>query len=512
MIPPTGLPPELREFLALPGPQTLVLRGPPGTGKTTLGLELLEEFPGEKVLITGRVPRERLLRDNPMLAPGGPPGIELVDTTESSGPVQTASLLERVPELLSSEGSEARLLTEFLWLPDAVQKAWARLRPGAHSIVVVDSWTALLEPYLQSELAHRPGAPTSIEVQRELLRRMRGVDAHLILIVEQPEPSEVEYLVDGVVTTSRQLFDNRLERWLAIPKLRGIRIGNATYPFTLDGARFHCLPQLPSEVPAERYGYEPDPEPVPYSVWPGSMGFASAFGRLRTGEVTLIEYDSEVPLYIPQVLSIPIIAATLRRGGRLLVAPPPLLPPEEVWAQIHEFLPTEEFEERIRILSAHVDESTEEKGDEGDDLALYTTLLPIPRISDSSRAAGGRSPEAIRFLRTQMSEGVPNLAVMYIEGMRTIARLQGMPFTPETFPAITTQYVYHAPAHLLYLARIGDPLAEAIHGYVSLHLRIRDREGRALIYGVRPRTGTYACEPNPPQVDSGAPYTLRPVV
>ncbi|MCI4341555.1 MAG: hypothetical protein L3K11_04205 [Thermoplasmata archaeon] len=512
MIPPTGLPPELREFLALSGPQTLVIRGPPGTGKTTLGVSLLEEFPGERVLVTGRVPRERLLRDSPHLAPSAHPGIELVDTTDSAGPAETARAVSRVPELLDSDGPGARALTEFLWLPEAVQKAWARLRAGAHAIVVIDSWTALLEPYLRSAPAHGPSAPSSIEVQRELLHRMRTVEAHLILIVEQADPSDVEYLVDGVVTTSRQLFDNRLERWLAIPKLRGIRVGNATYPFTLDAGRFHCLPQLPTDVVAARFSYEGDPGPLPGSLWPGATEFASAFGRLQAGEVTLIEYDSEVPLYVPQLLSVPAIASTLGLGGRLLIAPPPLLPPEEVWELLHYFLPTTEFEERIRILSAHVDESTEEKPDDGDEFALYTTLLPIPRVTDPGRPAGGRSPEAIRFLRTQISDGVPNLAVMYIEGMRTIARLQGMPFTPETFPAVTTQYIYHAPAHLLYLARLGDPLAEAIHGYVSLHLRIRDREGRALVYGVRPRTGTFACEPSAVYTEGTAPYSLRPVV
>jgi KaiC/GvpD/RAD55 family RecA-like ATPase len=512
VIPPSGLPPELREFLALSGPQTLVIRGPPGTGKTTLGVALLEEFTGERVLITGRVPRERLLHDAPHLAHTAGPSFEIVDTTDAAGPEETYRALARVSELLHPDEADARGLSGFLWLPEPVQKAWARLHAGTRAVVVIDSWTALVEPYLRSVPANQPGAPSPMEVQRELLHRMRTVEAHLILILEDTEPSDVEYLVDGVVTTSRQLFDNRLERWLALPKLRGIRIQNATYPFTLDDGRFHCLPQLPSELPASEIYSDADPSPQPLLLWPGSTEFAAAFGRLRAGEVTLVEYDSEVPLYIPRVLSIPIAADLLRRGGRLLVAPPPLLPPEEVWELLHPFLPAADFEERVRILSAHVDESTEEKAESGEEYALYTTLLPIPRITDPGRPASGRSPEAIRFLRTPTAEGTPNLALMYIEGMRTIARLQGMPFTPDTFPAVTTQYIYHAPAHLFYFARIGDPLAEAIHGYVSLHLRIRDREGRALLYGVRPRTGTYACEPRAKPVPGSAPYTLRPVV
>jgi KaiC/GvpD/RAD55 family RecA-like ATPase len=54
------LPDELAEIMKLEGPQTLLVRGGPGTGKTSPRLKLLHEFLGKKLYVTCRVPRSKV--------------------------------------------------------------------------------------------------------------------------------------------------------------------------------------------------------------------------------------------------------------------------------------------------------------------------------------------------------------------------------------------------------------------------------------------------------------------
>ena len=65
--PGNALPQELRDFLHLPGPQTLLIRGPPGSGKSTLSLGLAASFPGARLFISSRVSRPKLLLQYPWI-------------------------------------------------------------------------------------------------------------------------------------------------------------------------------------------------------------------------------------------------------------------------------------------------------------------------------------------------------------------------------------------------------------------------------------------------------------
>ena len=119
--------------------------------------------------------------------------------------------------------------------------------------------------------------------------------APLALVLERREVSQLDYLVNGVVVTERALTNDRLERRLRIPKLRGIRLAIASYPHTVEGARFQSVEPIRrySELRAGLCDRETDG--VPCVLWPGSRSLAEVFRLFPIGGTALFETDPEVP-------------------------------------------------------------------------------------------------------------------------------------------------------------------------------------------------------------------------
>src|SRR5271170_5374350 len=346
------IPRELVDFLRLPVPQSMLLRGPPGSGKTSLSLALLQAFPGARCYVTNRVPEDDVLLAFPWLGENGRHGIQMLDNTGADGIAQAArALLRGSPGLVSDDPSETRELTEFLWLPESLQLAWSQLDPEKQSLVVIDSWDALVESYLgRSDGIANLDVPTRADIERSLLRRMGRARTHLLFVLEREEQTQLDYLVNGVGVTSREVVQGRLERWLTIYKLRGVRIENPLYPFSLESAHFECI------VPLRPYGqlrggrFNPAPDSLPGLLWPGSTAFAESFGRLPLGKSTLVEVEKEVPNHIPLLLLAPMLASTVARKGRVIFVPDASTRPDDVWEALHGSVERDRFLSQVRFL------------------------------------------------------------------------------------------------------------------------------------------------------------------
>jgi KaiC/GvpD/RAD55 family RecA-like ATPase len=239
------LPAELREFATRPGPQSILVRGPPGAGKTSLGLALLEAFSGERILVTERVSEPELRRDFPWFLPGGTEPIQIVNAMEHTrGLAESAAAVNSMSGIINPASRDA--LGDFLLLPDAVQVAFACIDPKQPVMVVIDSWDALVEAYMARGPADHHGMANREDIERLLLGTMQRSEVTLVLILEREEQSQLDYLVIAVVSTEKQMVEGRLERRLYIPKLRGQRLETPSYPYTLEGAKFQPIPPIRS--------------------------------------------------------------------------------------------------------------------------------------------------------------------------------------------------------------------------------------------------------------------------
>ncbi len=479
------LPPEVSDFMDLPGHHTLLIRGPPGSGKSTFSLALLEEFRGDKVLITNRVGQDELGREFPWLGHNGGRSIQIVDTASWVGTVsQTAqTVAHSLNRLLETESATNADLSSFLWLPAPLQDAWSRMDPEHRTLVVIDSWDALVEQYLAGGPS-ADGAPDRAEIERLLMRRMSKLPSHLVFILEREEQTSLDYLVNGVIVAQREAREERLERWLTVLKLRGVRIENPVYPYTLESAKFDAV------MPARPYALlrpgPPDPESdsMPGHLWPGSKDFASAFGRLPFGKLSLLELDDVTPIQAGDLLTYPMISHAVLRGGHVFFVPHSSTGPEEVVDRLSAHVPMTKLNPHLRLMAPRGWGAAKS----GDSAGM---VIQTRKLEFASAMGDPGASEPVQFLREGASAAHPGLLVVSVQGLESVANGLGVALTPDTvarLPDALLNVIHGQPVHAIAVCRTSSQFLSPLRAVATLRIEMNIRQGRIFVHGVSPWT------------------------
>ena len=471
------IPAELLHFLHRSPPQSLLVRGAPGTGKTTLALEILRVFQGRKVYVSGRVRRSDLVADFPSLDSAVRNGSLSIVEAVAGGPdlAAAARALRSAKELVVPDPSMRSL--QALLLPPEVLEAWSQASPSVPTIVVLDSWDAIVEKHLASNGLIDRSLPAREELERLAFTQMAEGPVFLVMVVEHREAAQLEYLVNGVVTLEREVRDGRMERWLRFDKLRGTRIAHPSYPFSLEGGRFQCIEPLRTNLRPDFRRADPEPGHSPGQIWPGSSDYAARFGWLPVHQLTLVEHDADVPLAALNLLLNPIQSQVFQRGGRIFIVPPPGMHPVDLWNLYQERFPGPAFSRQVRILGVSVPGEPEE---------LTPAMLPLP-----SGGAGGfspRTPEAAKFLSEHGDRENPNLGVIWIEGLKAINALAPGTYDADTLPGLALTYLRQSPLHMVWVGPEDEPLTRSLRSMARTRLRLHFLEGRVFVHGRDPRT------------------------
>lgn len=487
------LPVEISEYARADLPQTLLVRGLPGTGKTMFSLALLRSFPGRRVYISSRVTTAELRREFPWLGNNGD-RIETIDASDWSGGVRRAAeMLDGARSLVLHPETSREMRS--LWLPEPILEMWSRLDPSSPSMVVVDSWDALIEQYLGFRPPNGHAVPDRSEVERILIDQLTRATVFLVLITERDELTQLDYLVNGVVQTGWERGVDRPERWMWLRKLRGVRINNPEYPYTLEGGRFACITPVPPDYRTRMVAAVPEPDDALGFIWPGTPDFASAFGRLPLRKIGLLEKQAMVPSPAVRMVLGPMVSHVVGRGGRVVHVLPPDIFPDDLWDGYRAILSHDRFLRQVRIQSVAGNVSEEVQ----------------PVVLRSPRASGGSTEphftDAHRFLH-EASPEVPNLMVIWLDGLEAIASSQGYEYSPKGVPAIALQYVTTTPSHLLFVGNAESPFTAELRSIASLHIQFGARNGRVFVSGTKPLTPPFVLTDG----EGNGPYHLIRVV
>jgi len=445
------MPGEIKQFFAAKFGTTLLVKGKPGTGKTTFVFEILHKLcpHGNCIYISPRVDQTSSY--------GKYPWIE-GDFNSSD---EFMNMLETRVRMIK-EGSEEKPL------------------------IVVDSIDALSIATTRS----LNWLGNKFELERRLTDFSRKVNADLLMVTEQIELDPLDYLVDGVVYLERAEISGRDLRKVHLHKLRGVGLSQSKYPFTLQKGRFKSFGPFKVSYPAETVVPEPVPDPTSGKISTGVSDFDKILGGgYQKGSFNLFEMtsgvgDSFYSLLLPTFIN----HLNLNRG--MLCMPSEGTSAETEKSMIAPFSGEHRFNNQfvgfdIRDIDART--------------APYIEPLTgnIAKDMETIRLV---KQELIHQFGSSVLDYVGLDTMEYNYGAEHIGKLMGQ-WASRTK---TTQNV------VLAVAKYGQKIIESVAHMATTHWKFENVDRSLIMYGIVPKTGVYVVEmdfePGYPQV------TLTPVV
>ncbi|OPY56786.1 MAG: GvpD gas vesicle protein [Methanosaeta sp. PtaU1.Bin055] len=305
------IPSEIHDFFRVEEGQTLLIKGMPGTGKTTLALEIMcsvcERENG--MYISTRVNPSRVYAMFPWIG-GIIPTTNVVNATQKM-------LLESLRNV-GREGSSYETVLYFF--KTFLDQAGDMDDP----MIVIDSWDAIIN-YTAATLGD---AQHSLE--QNICEFARDMGIHLIFVSESADLLPLDYIVDGVVTLKNvrmaaplsgenrpEGMTTRYSREIRLDKLRGVEIKQKIYTCTLHDGRF-CYFEPALENVSPKIGIVCDldriSDPREDSISTGIGDFDGITGGLNFGSCNVLEIDHGVGKRYYQVLTA--LASNSVKNGR----------------------------------------------------------------------------------------------------------------------------------------------------------------------------------------------------
>ena len=331
------IPKELFDFFTHMSGRSLIIRGPAGTGKTTLALETLDKMRREMntYYLTARVTDTALYDHFPWLKQMAEEGEMMKVVKEMEKLALKKDIEKKIPRVDRAElkklegfieaGGESMLtededftltvgsqLVELDMIYDVVEKALPK-----STLIVIDPVEGIAEKY-----GVTPNK-LMLTIQKDLVENAR---AKVIFVVETAEPV-LDYLADGVVHMNMSIVNNRTARVIEIRKLRGMRIEQCKYVYTLEGGRFTVLepPQ-----PADIAGFDGFEEEVSDKFSVGIQAVDATISGLKRREVILnLLCDNGITISDQYLFTKRIIATHLMRGTGVYYMPSKIVDTKE---------------------------------------------------------------------------------------------------------------------------------------------------------------------------------------
>src|SRR3989442_11858860 len=443
----------ISKFLELAG-NVLLIQGPPGAGKTTLALELLQkvratrlgrsEIPPTRLYVPSRVSPRKLRKHFPWIH----------------------EMHDRLSTKVSSDDSSADDTgIRVSDADDVFNKILTIKRSTLKGLMVIDSWEGALRN--TSEDGRRM-------IESAVLSDPEDSRVGVVLVSEGGRVGDLPNLVDGIVTLSSSELDGRRMRTIVVNKLRGLRVKSDRALFSLDKGKFNLLANTKFDNDASA---KPNIlSPVPHTQSSFSTGSrdldAMLKGGIRRGSSILVHVNNTVPTMGVRLLFRIINANFINQGGSSFIVPFSTLSSDSVAESLRPLIGDNSLNQRVRIAEynqnlPHKSWRVQLNGKVMDDFTLFSNIWKELETASSSIIL------AIDFDRLVQVYGDD----LMLPGLANIgARMRD------------------AGAVTLAVASDPNKITEAFLRTADYYLKVESINDTMVVYGVKPFTNVHGVE------------------
>ncbi|MDY6931276.1 MAG: ATPase domain-containing protein [Halobacteriota archaeon] len=441
------IPPDILDAIESSKGFSLLVKGEPGTGKTTLALELLKRIGGVSgVYLSTRVTPASLYSHFPWLEECERP-INVIDTTKFFISADSCTFgLQSFPEVLCS-----RL--------EKIEKP---------ATVVIDSWDAVT--FNEEEFKVRMLEATIAELVRQ-----RNIK--LIFVSENMQTNSLDYMVDGIVLLRDIRIDYRRAREVLVKKLRGTNIRQPNYPFTLQNGRFRCF------MPFDRSNVE---KPKKQSLTPdtgthistGSLDLDRLLsGGYRRGSFNIVEVGSDISTWGFQAIVGPTVRKFINQKNWFVDIPCCGRNEEQLRRLQKDYVNSKNYDECVRVFEVHTSTDFDEEKNEN--------VIPLEAESI------GADLSKIKNFILELSP--PVLTIIGVDTLEFPYNLRGGDKLGVAIKELNRHITNTKTRGNIDIARVdpGLSMTQQLINMASTYLKLMSLDGTIILYGIKPETGLF---------------------
>ncbi len=493
-----SVPTEIREFLNKKGGSSIFFEGSSGTGKTTLGLQMIEEIASqeESFYLSTRVSDEALYTQFPWLEEKEM-RTQIIDASkvflqaiyeeeeeerEKPMPESERKKIEGAQEFLSSireegppeEVDRTRLNQLDKDIP-GLERIYDRIDNilPERSLLVIDSIEGITHKY---DLDMETFVMT---LQKDLVENS---NTNLIMILEKGSAPDLEYLADGVVQLNRYQQEGRDVREIRLKKLRAVEISQPSYLMSLKGGRFKCFEPYELEISGGNEWEAVDSPEGKYSTGTEDLdellggGFdAGSYNVFEVKEnVSNEEFFSVIrPLFLNFLTQKRGVISVLSGGTH----------PENLRDDLIRFIPDEYFNKKFRIVD-HLSSKTDKP---------YKLAL-----------AGKNQKQYKKIYNQSMKElrGEEDLGILDYHALDTMEYMRGGEMALQELLSGVAN-TKNSDDLGIGILKPGLNLSQEIKNMADNYFVLLSINKTPCIYGIKPKTGLYAIVTDE---EKGSPY------
>ena len=271
--------------------KSLLIRGKSGTGRTTLALEIAKNYSNrfEVIFISRNISIDNIYSRFPW--------------TKSLLKSENIVSINTNPDFILSEASV--ILNSIMnTLSNRIQKIedpFVPLKEKPRPFIILEIWDNIAKELDNNDI---------IRTQKILLSSIDKNRGFIIFLTEDMENTDIDNLIDGVITLDQSFYKSYRLREMQIYKLKGTGINRSKIAFTLTNGRFRTFSPLSHRinfVKINKFVFLPHKEKT-FSTGNQRLDHKLK-GGFKKGSIISLEIEEEVdrfafvPIFVPLVLN-----------------------------------------------------------------------------------------------------------------------------------------------------------------------------------------------------------------